>query len=121
MVDTTKNLVEECICEPYPPEAEALGCEGCAPKMYVTCDEEAVLAQMRAIKQQVRPISARLQEIEQINGGSADPETMGLEAEWEELSRQLEDLRTQWKDWEQKLDKAIERKLILLGHRPPKE
>jgi len=121
MTDATKLQTEECICEPYPPEAAALGCEGCAPKMYVTCDEESVLAQMRAIKEQVRAISNRLNEIEKITLDWTDLRTTEFGSEWSELTVQLEDLRTQWRESEQRLDEAIERKLILLGHRQPKE
>lgn len=117
MTDQLENVMEGCDCEPYPPDVQEIGCEGCAPKMYVTCDEEAVLAKMRELKDQVRPISHRIREIERLGGGTANTGSTEFQAEWSELSGQLENLRNQWRDWEKRLDEAIERKLILLGHR----
>jgi predicted nuclease with TOPRIM domain len=117
MTDQLENVMEACDCEPYPPDVQEMGCVGCAPKMYLTSDEEAVLAKMRDLKDQVRPISNRLREIERKGGGPTNSESNEFEEEWSELSGQLESLRNQWREWETRLDEAIERKLILLGHR----
>lgn len=117
MISPDKPEMEGCICEPYSPESRALGCEGCAPAMYVTCDEEEILAEMRNIKEQVRPISDRLRTIESGSDFRPAAEEHAPSNEWTELKRQLEDLRSQWRNWEERLDEAIERKLIMLGHR----
>ena len=117
MVNHPEHIIEGCGCDPYPPEAQQVGCEGCSPTMYVTCDEESVLAKMRELKEQARPISVRLQEIERSAGGSGTGGRVEYGDEWSALSGRLESLRTQWAEWEQQLDAAIERKMILLGHR----
>jgi len=117
MISPDEPTMEECVCEPYSPESKALGCEGCSPTMYVTCDEEEILAEMRGIKDQVRPISDKLKEIERLSGSRTAAAGLAASNEWTELKRQLDDLRSQWKNWEERLDEAIERKLIILGHR----
>lgn len=111
---------EECCCgtiaETIPP-----ACDVCSPKMYLTYQEEAILAQMRGVKEQARAVSARLKGIQREFGGD-DGGAAGAygEAEWKTLRGQLDELRHQWKEWEHKLDEAIEQKLIALGHREPK-
>ncbi len=117
MVNQPGNVGEGCGCDPYPPEAQEVGCEGCAPNMYMTCDEETVLARMRDLKEQVRPISLRMKEIERSAGGSGGVGSPEYGEEWSGLSAQLERFRSQWGEWEKQLDEAIERKMILLGHR----
>ena len=96
------------------------GCEVCPPKMVLTHKEEAILATMRQIKDQVRPISERMN---QLRNMIDSPETVPYsedQDEWRILSNRLEQLRTEWKAWEHKLEEAIEQKLIALGHREPK-
>lgn len=117
MITQPESIVEGCSCDPYPAEAQEAGCEGCAPNMYMTCAEEAVLARMRELKEQVRPISLRMKEIEHSaeEAGTAGSGEFG--EEWAGLAGQLETLRGQWCEWEELLDAAIERKMILLGHR----
>jgi len=106
-----------CGCEPETRELPANECDMCTPKVVLTSEEEAILARMRAIKEVVRPISARLSELherfERAPGEEAGPEAR---AEWEKLSLQLLEFRTQWNDWQGKLDQAIENKLVFLGH-----
>lgn len=107
-----------CGCEPETQELPADECDFCTKKMELTPDEEAILARMRAIKERVRPLSARLSELqdrfERTPGEETSPEA---EAEWAELSLQLSEFRAQWNDWQGKLDQAIENKLVFLGHR----
>lgn len=117
MISPNEPMTEQCICEPHSPESRALGCEGCAPTMYVTCDEEEILAEMRGIKEQVRSISDRLKEIKSLSSFRTAEEELAPSNEWSEMKRQLDDLRLQWRNWEERLDQAIERKLIILGHR----
>lgn len=117
MAEYNEPMMKECGCEPFSEDSRALGCTGCSPTMYVTCDEEAILSEMRGIKEQVRPISDRLQEIEKLSGAGSSGEQKVSGSELTELKSQLADLRAQWRDWEKKLDQAIEQKLIILGHR----
>lgn len=117
MANPNEPTTEQCVCEPFSQESRALGCEGCSPTMYVTCDEEAILSEMRGIKEQVRPISERLKEIETLSTPGESGEQPISGDELAELKGQLTELRAQWRNWEEKLDQAIERKLIILGHR----
>ncbi|MCX5861363.1 MAG: hypothetical protein NTW27_04485 [Deltaproteobacteria bacterium] len=115
MADSIEIKGTEFGCSPSIAFSETAECSLCAPKSAVTPEEESVLAEMRAIKEQVRTIAERLKKVEASMKG-----TFVQQSEWTELSGRLEDLRTQWKTWEDKLEEAIERKLVLLGHRDPK-
>lgn len=98
-----------CGCDPFPtPQAGV--CTGCSPNEVLTCEEESILARMRGIKEEVRPIANKLRNIHQEVAQTSD---------WTELYGQLESLRRQWEEWEKKLEDAIEKKLIHLGHREP--
>jgi len=115
MMESPITPVQSCGCDPFPgPEAGGV-CPGCHPNMALTCEEESILGRMRHIKGQVRPIADRLQELQ----GNVSASPPDYDAEWDGLSAQLEDLRSQWKEWAAKLEGAIERKLIALGHREP--
>ncbi|MGC8660304.1 MAG: hypothetical protein ACP5U1_14655 [Desulfomonilaceae bacterium] len=98
--------------------AEA-GCE-CRPKMALTFEEEAILERLRKIKAKVRPISRTLREIEVSQNGKAGAISPDTEAERIRLHNRLSDLRAAWLVWEKKLEDAIERKWIDLGHREPR-
>ncbi|MGB9617257.1 MAG: hypothetical protein ACP5M0_13970 [Desulfomonilaceae bacterium] len=113
---------ELCDCQPggRDDEGSASSCSVCAPKLALTPEEEAILGRMRAIKQQARPIAERLKALEQAAQGlSSDRGSTKSDGEWATLNEALNRLRQDWKEWEQRLDEAIERKLILLGHRQP--
>jgi hypothetical protein len=99
-----------CGCDPFPTPRAGGGCTGCSPNEVLTCEEETILARMRGIKDEVRPIAHKLRDIHQ---------QVGQTSEWTELYGQLESLRSQWEAWEKKLEDAIEKKLIHLGHREP--
>lgn len=115
MENPTEKMGAQCGCDPFPTPLSGGGCEGCSPNLVLTCEEESILANMREIKGQVRSIEDRLHEIHEHI--STAPE--GHLSEWNELSGQLQSLRDQWKDWTMKLDAAIDRKMVLLGHREP--
>lgn len=117
MVNATDEVIAECGCNPVAPAAEGDVCGTCSPKLALSFEEEAVLGQMRALKDQVRPIADRMKQIREDLARSVDGDRAGLQSEWGELSGQLDSLRGQWKDWEVKLDEAIHRKLVMLGHR----
>jgi hypothetical protein len=87
------------------------GCEVCPPKMVLTHEEEAILATMRQIKDQVRPISERMNQLRNmIDSPETVPDSEDQD-EWRILSNRLEQLRTEWKAWEYKLEEAIDPKL----------
>lgn len=117
MVNAIEEFIEECGCVPAPPAAEGEACGTCAPKLALTAEEEAVLAQMRTLKEQVRPIADRMKQIQEDLAGSSQGAEEGLQTEWSELSGRLDALRVQWREWELKLDEAIHQKLVMLGHR----
>lgn len=118
MADEQETCGTACAqCNPFPASGDA---DLCNPENVVTCEEESILARMRDIKAQLRPINRRLSEIQAYEGASLSGGVSTEEqAEWNELFGQLQELRNQWAEWERKLEDAIERKLIALGHRQP--
>ncbi len=85
--------------------------------MALTFEEEAILSRMRALKDEVRPIAARLKSLEAEIVLAEGYSRSILRNEWNQLSEELEEHRESWRSWERRLDEAIEKKLILLGHR----
>lgn len=106
-----------CGCGPIPPENVITTCSTCAPKMALTFEEEAILSRMRALKDEVRPIAARLKSLETEIEVAEGYSRIILRNEWNQLSQDLDEHRELWRSWERRLDDATERKLILLGHR----
>ncbi|MBI5250024.1 MAG: hypothetical protein HY912_11065 [Desulfomonile tiedjei] len=90
---------------------------GCGLKEVLTYEEESILAKMREIKEQVRPVAQKLKDVQAQMGRSAKIESA---PEFAGVYAQIEELRREWQDWERKLEDAIERKLIMLGHRQPR-
>jgi hypothetical protein len=121
MTTQTPCCDTNCNC-PIPPAeyVEDISCGSCAPKLALTPEEEAILSQMRSIKSAARPIAARLKNIEQSLAYPVGAFSLGQDPEWVELNNELSRLRIVWREWEARLEDAIERKLILLGHRPPR-
>lgn len=108
-------------CDPFTAAAQGDPCAPCQPHMALTFEEEAILAEMRLIKDLVRPITERLNEIRLHEGTVGAVEAAaGTDDEWKNLATQLEHLRAQWKEWQKRLEEAIEQKLIRLGHREPR-
>ncbi len=109
-----------CGCDPFTSPEMVEACGPCRANQALTCEEEAILTRMRAIKDQVRSISHRMKQLGTIGSGEVSASSGGEhDAEWQELTSQLNDLRGKWSEWQGRLDEAIERKLILLGHRDP--
>jgi hypothetical protein len=105
-----------------PLQDDGLGgvCQVCQPKLALSREEESILGKMREIKDKVRPITARINELQAYETSAfAARITDDEKAEWCELVGVLTDLREQWKRWETKLELAIEDKLVALGHRDP--
>jgi predicted nuclease with TOPRIM domain len=95
-----------------PTGALASGCD-CRPKMYLTKEEESILSELREIKQEVRLLMDKIKMV------AAETGTATGSVELSDLSGRLDTLREAWSGWENKLDQAIEDKLIMLGHRQP--
>jgi len=116
-----ENMDIQCGCNPFPAPDEG-PCAQCQPNMILTCEEEAILARMREIKELARPITERLSEIRLYERtGSSSALAPEADVELKGLVAELKEQRARWKEWQRKLEDAIERKLIFLGHREPKE
>jgi hypothetical protein len=87
--------------------------------MVLTYEEEAILKKLRGIKTAVRPLMETLRSIEFRRFERDGSDAASDEGEWIRLSKELDELRTAWNEWEKRLEAAIEQKLILLGHREP--
>ncbi len=95
-------------------------CGSCPSDQALTEKESSILKEMRSIKEQVGPVAQRLSELEERIKKPVLNETDDTRnAEWAELEGQMTSLREEWKKWQDRLDKAIEQKLICLGHRDP--
>jgi hypothetical protein len=100
---------------------------------YLTAEEEEVLAMLRSLKKDARSLNDKIRELAR----SIDVDLMrkpekslapeerdrreaqaGIYEEWKGLSKQLDELRTLWKEWTERRDKAQHRKMVLLGHVP---
>ncbi len=92
------------------------GCD-CSPKQYLTCQEEAVLKQLKDVKEQARSVMDQMKEFTSDSNFPADAEKSKVRY----LSERLDELRNRWSELEVKLDEAIEEKLVRLGHREPHE
>ncbi len=120
MEEYTDNSTDGCACDPFPAPETGEACRGCSPNMILTCEEEAILSRMRQIKEQVAPIANKLNNIQKELGESVGEfGPTNLESDWHVLNQQLEELRNQWQGWQLRLDDAINKKLIFLGHREP--
>jgi signal transduction protein with GAF and PtsI domain len=95
-------------------------CTTCAAKQVLTKDEEIILGRMREIKEEARRLTERMNEIQvPVDAALSGKTAEGEPEEWSDIFGTLEDLRNQWRDWQRRLDRAVERKLIALGHREP--
>jgi hypothetical protein len=108
------NQVDDLVCGCNRVDAPKMeGC-ACTPNQVLTCDEEVILSRMRSLKDQLRVLTEEMNNLQNRMGAGAGEQPNG---ELAKLSDQLNDLRTQWSDWQNKLEDAIERKWVLLGHR----
>ena len=93
-------------------------CAPCAGKQALTDTESWILQEMRAIKETVRPVAQRLDGLEKrIKDPIINITEEKKNAEWARLESRMAELRREWSKWEERLDEAIDHKLILLGHR----
>jgi len=106
----------------------------CQEKDYLIKEEEDALAELRKIKQQATAAKKRFEELQKdidsefLKKGKnrLNPEEKSryvqqekLGAELGECEKRIEELRSQWKDWDEKRKQATRKKLILLGHIAP--
>ena len=77
----------------------------CSPKIYVSNEEAALLADMRHLREQ----SVKLKKVLR----DAEPEQRS------HLESKINEMRTTWKDLAAQREKAFIRKMIMLGHLPP--
>jgi outer membrane protein TolC len=87
----------------HPMEEETASC---APKIYVSNEEMALLAAMRELRSRAKELRGRID-----SGASPD--------ERRELQAQLDELRAQRTDLAARREEAYKRKMIMLGHLPP--
>ncbi|MGD9321215.1 MAG: hypothetical protein PVH99_14680 [Desulfobacteraceae bacterium] len=84
--------------------------DSCCKKMEVPSEDELVaLNAMRAIKERVRQLKTRLSEMSSSNRDEEKGEALALE-------EQMEELKAEWNEWEEKRKKAAKERMILLGH-----
>jgi hypothetical protein len=84
--------------------------DSCCKKIEVPSEDEVVaLNAMRAIKERVRQLKTRLSEMSSSNRDEEKGEALALE-------EQMEELKAEWNEWEEKRKKAAKERMILLGH-----
>lgn len=82
----------------------------CSGKMEVpTPREREALAAMKSIKERVREIKKRLDELNALEDHAYGEEIVSMEGE---MAR----LKQEWDSWEAKRDAAAKERMILLGH-----
>jgi septal ring factor EnvC (AmiA/AmiB activator) len=77
----------------------------CSPKIYVSNEEAALLAEMRRLREQSAELKREMR--------ASEPERRSR------LESEIDDLRMQWRDLAAQREKAFIRKMIMLGHLPP--
>lgn len=88
----------------------------------LTRDEEAILAQMRTVKARVTEVKRRLEELEGRNGfepvsGDAVNGTATEEqTQWLEQKQNLDMLRQEWRQLDEKRQEAAAFRMKILGH-----
>lgn len=93
-------------------------CDTCPQKDVLTAEEESILKEMRSIKDELRPMNRRLSQLEEkIKAPALGATSDERNEEWAKLEGRVSELREEWTKWSEKLDQAIEQKLICLGHR----
>jgi len=84
--------------------------DSCCKKMEVPSEDEVVaLNAMRAIKERVRDLKTRLSEVSSSNRDEDKGEALALEQE-------MEKLKAEWNEWEEKRKNAAKERMIILGH-----
>jgi predicted RNase H-like nuclease (RuvC/YqgF family) len=93
------------------PEKEVICGKGCQKVEVPTEDELQALNAMRDIKEKVRGLK---KEISHLASG-----TRGKNDEIAHLEKEIERLKKEWQEWEEKRREAARMRMILLGHERP--
>ena len=89
-------------------------------KEYLTKEEAAVLAKIRALRDDVLAIKEKLKRLETcLDSGTDQRETESLDYDRQTLLDRLEELREKRKKLDALLEEAHHRKMVLLGHVSP--
>ena len=86
--------------------------KSCKPIEVPTEDELVALNAMRTIKDRSKEVKKRLSEISSLDGHENAEKIL-------ELEKQMEQLKAEWKEWEEKRKEATRQRMILLGHEEP--
>ena len=88
----------------------------------LTRDEEAILAQMRTLKAKVTEAKRRLEELEgrngfkPVSGDAVDGSTTEEQTQWLEQKQNLDTLRQEWRQLDEKRQEAAAFRMKILGH-----
>ena len=88
----------------------------------LTRDEEAILAQMRTVKAKVTEAKKRLEELEgrngfkPVSGDAVDGATTEEQGQWLEQKQNLDTLRQEWRQLDEKRQEAAAFRMKILGH-----
>ena len=87
-------------------------------KKGITTEEAHILAVMREIRAEARPIRERVRQMgKQVQEQDMDkPCSDELETRLEAERARLEALRQEWRRWAVKRDEARQRRMVILGH-----
>jgi chromosome segregation ATPase len=95
-------------------------CGTCPSGEVVSSQEQWILEEMRSLKETMRPVADRLKTLEdRIKDPPLTDADNERNQEWAKLEGQMSDLRDEWQKWQERLDEAIQQKLVCLGHREP--
>jgi hypothetical protein len=86
--------------------------KSCKPIQVPTENEVVALNAMRTIKERSKGIKKRLSEISSLDGDENAEQIM-------ELEKEMEQLKAEWREWEEKRKDAAKERMILLGHEEP--
>lgn len=120
MNDKQQSDHEDNLCPPC--EAFGGGPPACAKAWdYVSDEEEEILCDLRALKQEARSLKARIKGIRlaDLPGRAHEGGRGSLARELEGAMAEMEELRKVWGELEARLKEANARKLALLGHGRP--
>jgi predicted nucleic acid-binding Zn-ribbon protein len=95
----------------HEPENEMSCGKGCQKVEVPTEDELRALNAMREIKERVRELSKKISHLESNSEGKSK-EIVRIQGE-------VERLKEEWKEWEEKRKEAARVRMILLGHEEP--
>ncbi|MBE9534703.1 MAG: hypothetical protein IMF03_06855 [Proteobacteria bacterium] len=88
----------------------------------LTRDEEAILAQMRTVKVKVTEVKRRLEELEgrngfePVSGDAVDGAATKEQTQWLEQKQNLDMLRQEWRQLDEKRQEAAAFRMKILGH-----